>query len=796
MSEVEEPKLDDNNLLDSKPSRPRRRQPRLEFPVAPTAADAPPASPPLMATDDDDDDVDTIIPDNGASWRRGYVPQYRSRAIPERKNLLDPYLATHEKGTSFPGALSGSDNLLAGMFGPASADQLLPKRMRFNNPYVNEQSTALKRLQAVSRPDDDEFALAAAANDFRRPTWAREAHLLGPLMKPRGDAPPLSRKDRRDLAAARKQQQLANQAAFWQDDNATEMYNAQRAVKDWRRLQKERARRNRLVIDRATGNYTTTDPEYLQQEAAMKNLARYLPGTITKPEYADDLRALRGTYVDDNEYRRLGFNPQLSGTAWRALNPAIRKQKLAQFAELIGMFNLKPRRDERLTTVRSAETVYNKNDYDISFQDLDDNPGTPGMVVITTKYEQVDRNGNKIPAGTIVAVDGWVISPQSQAQHLKRLQNMLFYGQHPTKSARQGVNRRLWNAINFGIPSELKPAKQNFKWLADVIKDMLAQGGKYLPGPQKSGTVARETPAVLVLGTTLTESKKQGQEGKLVNGALFRISSPVFNNLISRVAELVFNIAIAPEMYRLTTGEDVNLSSTVQAFRAAFDGSAQMLTANYDDYGQMTDVTQGGQETYKNMSTRCVLLDNQVSLPNIYQFWSISYYHPRALGRFFQDEQFKALFETAVNAFSTCAIRYAIVKIAMHQILLCTMNSNLPSIVDNVVGKAVDERDMREYYATVPFITLLDVNQMNSIRTSINRIPPVSAKNWDNEVRGVYKIALRGEGFVPQNEARNQQLRDLTGAGTTSWAGFIPAGDNKPFTAINFHRDGLAARTG
>ena len=210
---------------------------------------------------------------------------------------------------------------------------------------------------------------------------------------------------------------------------------------------------------------------------------------------------------------------------------------------------------------------------------------------------------------------------------------------------------------------------------------MLAQGGKYLPGPQKSGTVARETPAVLVLGTTLTESKKQGQEGKLVNGALFRISSPVFNNLISRVAELVFNIAIAPEMYRLTTGEDVNLSSTVQAFRAAFDGSAQMLTANYDDYGQMTDVTQGGQETYKNMSTRCVLLDNQVSLPNIYQFWSISYYHPRALGRFFQDEQFKALFETAVNAFSPCAIRYAIVKIAMHQILLCTMNSNLPSIV-------------------------------------------------------------------------------------------------------------------
>ena len=745
-------------------------------------------------------DYDKAIEHKGPRWARGYVPQYTKRTGVTRTKLFQPDVAKGlETPVSFPG-LSRTNNALVDVFGPESADQLLPARMHSLNPYVEDRSILPKKLRSVGLPDDDQFALAAAANDFRRPTFARQNLILGPLTKPRGDDAPLSRAERQALAAARKQQQLANQAAFWQADNAQQMYNAQRTVQNWNRLQKERARRNRMVIDRHTGDYTPIDDSYLQREAAMKNLARYLPGTITKPEYGDDLRALRGTYMNDAAYKRLGFDENLSGVSWRRLDPEVRKQKLAQFAELIGMFNLKPRRDERLTHVESAKTVYNEADYNIELQDLDDNPGTPGMVVITTRNNQTDRNGNVIPAGTIVAVDGWVVSPQTQTQHLKRLQNMLFFGRHPTKSSRQGQNRRLWNAINFGIPSELKPTKQNFKWLADVIKDMLLAGGKFLPGPQATGDGStRDTPAVLVLGTGLSEANKEAKEASLVNGAVFRISTPVFNNFLSRVAELVFNMSIAAEMYRLTSQEGVNLSIAVRAFRASYDGSANMYEPEWGEYGAMIGAkvggTKTGNDTYVNMWTRRVALSGgETKLGNIYAFWNSSYYHPRALGKFFQDEQFKALFETAVETFKSCSYRHAIVKLCMHQILLCTMNSNLPSVVDNVVGRAVDERDMSAYYSREPFITLLDVNQINSIRNSINRIPPVSAKNWDNEIRGIYDISLRGEGFVPQNEARNQQLQALSSATTPSWAQFYPAGDSKAtFTPINFHRNGLAA---
>ena len=687
------------------------------------------------------------------------------------------------------------------MFGK-NEDELYPSRMRAANPYVTERSLALRNLREdMTPPTDEEYAYAAQANDYRRPSWARGGKILGPLQRSRADgAPPLSRDQRQALAVLRKNQLNQNQTDFWKNKNARAMYEAQRKVKDWRSLQKELARRNRRYIDRKDGQLKFTDEGYLQRETALKNLARYLPGTITKPEYSDDLENLRGDYMTDQAYTDRGFDPTLSGTAWRALDPRLRKDKLAQFAELIGMFNLKPRRDERLTTVASASTVYNTDDYDISFEDLDNNPGTPGMVVITTKNNMVDKRGQTIPAGTIVAVDGWVISPQTQAQQLKRLQTMLFYGQHPTKAARMKVDRRLWNAINFGLPSELKPAKQNFKWLANVIRNHLAAEHKYLPQPQKNAyNETKDTPAILVLGFGFPQAAGTN-EVNLFSGGLFRISTPVFNNFLSRVAELIFNMVLAPIMYNTTTGATGSLSDTVLSFRAAYDGTAKYVKPHY---GKQSGLMRSLQETnktenYDSMENNQVNLDAPPSFPSFYYNWNLSYYHPRALGAFFKDEQFRALFEEAVSTFDNHPNADAVIKVAMHTILLETMNSSLPSLIDDVLKRAVQsEADMQRYFGLEPFITLLDLDQINApnIKANLRKIPPVSAKNWDNEIRGTYDISLRGEAFVPQNKARNEQLRKLTTGDPNDFASFMPAGSgHDPTVPVSFHRNYGARR--
>ena len=399
MSELDVLKTDDKSLFTP------RSTPRRSVPVGGFDDEAPTSSSSSSSSSRSDP----------TGWgRRGYVPAYDPAIkAPKRSTLLDPFRAVPNTPRPANFAvnpnLSRSDAVIADMFDEPDTTHLFPSRMRANNPYVNERHIGLKNLPTLSEPSITEFGQAAVANDFRRPSWAHNAKILGALQQPRGDAAPLSRAQRQQLAALRKNQQLANQAAFWRQPGAAAMHAAQKKVRDWRSLQKEQARRNRVYMDRTTGNLALTDPTYLQKEAALKNLARYLPGTITKPEYQTDLKNLRGRYVTDPRYTQLGFNPALAGTAWRSLDPNLRKQKMAQFAELIGMFNLKPRRDERLTTVASASTVYNTADYDIVLEDLDNNPGTPGMVVITTKNNQTDRNGNIIPAGTIVAVDGWVV---------------------------------------------------------------------------------------------------------------------------------------------------------------------------------------------------------------------------------------------------------------------------------------------------------------------------------------------------------------------------------------------------
>ena len=673
----------------------------------------------------------------------------------------------------FPATAGATYRTLGNAFGQADLNALLPQRV----------------VGAHDAPGTGTFNLAAQARDFFRPSWSKGGVILGPLRKERGEGPPASLAVKQRIADTLKAKRKAKAQEF-QAPQYDPLRRARSVVNAYQRDQKEQAKRNRLYFSRQHLQPATMNQAYLEREKAMKAIARDLPGSITKPELVADLTRLEGTRMTEQDYTQMGLTAGLAGYNWRNLPAEVKKSAAARFVELIGMLNLKPKYDARLTSEASAQTVFNPTDYIIGTYDLDNNILTPGCVVVMTRNAITDRKGNVTPAGTIVAVDGWVLRPETQAQHVQKLKEMIFYGSHPTKSRRAVIDRKLWNLANFGNPKELKPAKDNLAWFAKLIKNYLKTNlHAVLPDtaqhdfgtPQASRIYTRRLPTLLGLTCRMEE----------VTGAIFKLAAPAFNTLISRAAELLFNMCIAPMIYNASdpnalpapgAGEPApQISDTVLVFRKCYDQSGHGGTPQYDNQTTLmtTIQQQGDPEGFQSMVNLAVGAD-ATNLGNMYLMWHHSYYHPLALAAFFRDDFFCALFRQAVELFFQ-APPTIVIQAALHQIMFFTMNSDLPSFMDDAMRQPATLGEMNQYYALMPQIFVYNDQRMASAiqQNLFDSLPSVSSKNWDTDVRAQQHITLRGKSFVPQAAARNARLQQLTdGFGTYAdyYPAIVPAG--------------------
>ena len=700
--------------------------------------------------------------------RRGIVQP----AVAPQAGAAVPQLYLPENAPALPAApaqydagYSQGDTMIAQMFHRQNPNTLAPHNM-INNPLVRRPHLALEPFNPMQQPNANTFALAQQAKDFYNPAFAHGGAVLGPYRN--ADRAPLSIAQKEALRQQRKQEREQADIQLYASPNAAQLLGAKAQVQAYKKNQREAARRNRLYYDRATGQTATVDPAYLQQERVMKSQARYLPGSITKPELINDLNAYQGAAVGAQQLANAGMDPTLVGYSWTTLPPQVRTQKLAEFAQLIAQLNVKPKYDAKLTTPESAAQVYPAADYIIQRADFDQNVFTPGSVIIMTSHQTTDRHGNVTPAGTIIAVDGWKLEPIKQSGHLRRLKEQMFYGQHPTKASRATISRKLWDRINFGDPQELKPAKQSLSWFARCIRTELENAGQWIP---KTGTRAgvnqvangpipavKEIPAVFELRT-------QAGNGP-VEGGYFRASGPVFNTILYRTAELLFNMVIAPEIYARTTGiQPQNLSNAILAFRNAYDQTVVGQVPAYDQFGQINAVNQpvAGNEGYGAMNGLACPFNN-FNPQNMYMSWNASYYHPKALAAFFQDDYFKQIFETIVNEFiqdiqqgGNWAGPY--VGVALHQIVMWTMNSTLPTFMDDVIGRAaINAGDTAVYYGNIPTLGLLTPGEIHGLADEVDKLPVITTKDWNKEVRAAEDISLRGQSYVQQFGSYNETL--------------------------------------
>ena len=291
--------------------------------------------------------------------------------------------------------------------------------------------------------------------------------------------------------------------------------------------------------DFGTGQWIDDDDAYIQDKRALLNAKKHFPAMIPAPNLKDKLLdpSIKGTWEGGQWYDDRGMDPDLVNKPFSTLTADQRKQKIGAFADLIGTLNMKPEFDARLLTPESAKFVFPEEDYEISLVDIDHNAYTPAACVISTRRATKNRVGEEIPAGTIVAINGYRLVEGNTATSTQQLRDMMYYSKYPAPSQQKDNPQRAWVRETFGL--DKKKATTGLKMIADWVKQMVSGPNIILP----SGKV----PLIMKLTAPNTT-------------IYYRFTTTVFNTLMSRVAELIFNHFIAPKVADAVQANPIGLA--------------------------------------------------------------------------------------------------------------------------------------------------------------------------------------------------------------------------------------------
>ena len=156
------------------------------------------------------------------------------------------------------------------------------------------------------------------------------------------------------------------------------------------------------------------------------------------------------------------------------------------FAEMVGVLQMRPKLDRRLLTIPSAKEVFgrNANKYEFSYEDMDNDPNTPATLLITKKAE-MDEKGNVIPE-RLIAAGGYRIPFATAKQTEALMKDQHYYMKNPTSKQRKETKRDafLYEKSKFAdVYNKARPVRNTgLKLVVNFIKAAFYTGNfKFMP---------------------------------------------------------------------------------------------------------------------------------------------------------------------------------------------------------------------------------------------------------------------------------------------------------------------------
>ena len=506
---------------------------------------------------------------------------------------------------------------------------------------------------------------------------------------------------------------------------------------------------------------TPEDYQAMQRSMVMRNVARKLPASITDSRLVDILKqeSIRGKSRTQLPQQLANmFDPDVVGSTPQSMDAETRNLWMLRFGELVDVLHVHPVFDPRLTTVESASQVFNPDDYDISIYDLDDNVLTPGTVIVTTKFSTRNAEGEVIPPGQIVAIGGYKMLNPNSSRTLSQLQRMAYYQANPTRTQRANIPFNDWKREQkeFKTPA----AKANgLKAISRFIRDYWEAQSEILPERTKVDGKYQEMPAFMVFEcarmNAASSSTSSSSSSSDVVSIYYKVSSVVMNTILSRMAELYFNMIIAPMIFEVY----------------AIDYAGYDRTKGVDPMGEFIEACDTqipckwcGYESFMDNTVITPLIMNKKMPPLLMMYigWPQSYFHPKALAKFLSYTPIKESIPEALvqsgkllegkkrigdNSFDK------VISTLLDIVMIFTMNSNIEGVLDNIAGEAIDgsnSTDVMLHIATHGGFRFCNKDEVDVIiehyRDSGNtkNIINLTARAWDKDVRIMYKLSERG----------------------------------------------------
>ena len=322
--------------------------------------------------------------------------------------------------------------------------------------------------------------------------------------------------------------------------------DAEQKLKDARK-----ARNKLLKLEPPPGYVPRPKPVYTEEEEMLRRRHRLKPSVMTKPPFMDLLRRadIRGEFFGDDTLQ----NPDWKDKTPQRMQPTEYEHMARDFAEMVGLAGFRPEYDRRLLTEASARAAFkeNANDYTYTLEDMDDDPNTPGTLLIR------DKNNRLIAAG------GYRLPNASAGQTERLVKDIHYYGSNPTPAERRAFSKSAFLAAN----PYLYP-KSPLKMLGPVVNfitDKLRVNDIEAP--------SRDNPCYILL------IDKRAQP--FVPRVLYKVSPIAWNCIIKFISKLFLYYYVFP----LFQDSENKAVQAVNAFKldaiiensALFDDSAQIM---------------------------------------------------------------------------------------------------------------------------------------------------------------------------------------------------------------------------
>ena len=662
-------------------------------------------------------------------------------------------------GQAYDTNYGDSINQLGTMFGQTNPTELLPANYLSGKVRAKGKDRPLATVDRYPKleplePNDEEIIQRYL--NRRRAANAPNAEYVLSTALPRDEQQPLTKAQRKALAREARMAREKALAASYRDD-PEERYTAEDLLKRQRKIKKfQKEMAGKKYWDPVDAQVKEQDEAYLRQVRALQNIGRSLPATIRKPQYTTFLRnpAIVGYQPDEIPEDDPNVK-RLIGHSLQTLSPEDRNDLMLNLYKTVAVLNATPVLDKRLLTVRSAQQVYNPDDYYIYNANADGNILTPGVCVVRTKYDSTNSKGQFVPAGTYISIGGWTLVDASEARSLQNLKDIMYYSTFPTKKLRSQNKRSDYIGALFGTRQDLGGAT-GLKRVSQMLRKCYAKAGFYIPQkirvesgqfmdvPTYIQLTAYKRPDKTYYDTcteyagTINQSyiandedwdpnkgnfkddEGHATDNQPVVHATLKLSTPVFNTFISWVAKLFFNMIMltgksCPFKFGSRNPKIQEMMKSVQAQALAHGILGEEIkdityapnksNSRYDVNLPINPDNKTTMVEYEDKWGKIPSAWEKDALVQINELWNKSYFDDTALTQILRDENIldwiNAECETIETKLDDPTTRDAIIKLLKqfgHVILFYTMNSAIPDYLDDIVHEAVDDSNFHKMY--------------------------------------------------------------------------------------------------